>query len=96
MIITVDQTGAVSLTEADNFRGFKVASSLADPAALGQALRAAGRFDGEHAWIERSWLVAQAGGGAEWAAGFEKMMAFAQSKGWVADDAIRAHIEYVS
>ena len=94
MIISVDKDGAVSLLDADNFKGFKVSSAMSDKAKLGQALASAGRYDGEHAWISRSWLVAQGKAhGPAWQAEFDKMMAYAQSKGWVEADAIRAHVE---
>ena len=93
MIIAVDASGHVSSTEADNFRGFKVVSALADKAKLGDALKAAGRYDGEHAWITKAWLIQQAPKDPNWKTEFDKMVAFAQSKGWVAGDAIRAHVE---
>ena len=93
MIIAVDASGKVALKEADNFRGFKVVSALSDKSRLGEALRIAGRYDGEHAWIAKAWLVEQAPKGANWRGDFDKMVAFAQSKGWVEADAIRAHVE---
>jgi len=93
MIIAVDASGAVSLQEADNFRGFKVVSALPDKTRLGAALEAAGRYDGEHAWITKTWLIAQAPKDPSWRAEFDKMVAFAQSKGWIEGDAIRAHVE---
>ena len=93
MIIAVDASGKVSLNEADNFRGFKVVSSLADKAKLGDALKAAGRYDGEHAWITKAWLIQQAPKDPNWKTEFDRMVAFAQSKGWVEGDAIRAHVE---
>jgi len=96
MIIAVDASGKVALNEADNFRGFKVVSALTDKAKLGDALRAAGRYDGEHAWITKAWLIAQAPKDANWRGEFDKMAAFAQSKGWVEGDAIRAHVETAS
>ena len=93
MIIAVDASGKVSLTEADNFRSFKVVSLLADKAKLGEALKSAGRYDGEHAWITKAWLIAQAPKDPNWQTEFGKMVSFAQSKGWVQGDAIRAHVE---
>lgn len=94
MIIAIDASGAVTLQEAGDFRGFKVTSALADKGRLAAALSGVGRYDGEHAWISRNWLVGQgAAHGAAWQAGFDRMLAFAQSKGWVENDAIRAHIE---
>jgi hypothetical protein len=93
MIIAVSSSGQVSLDEADNFRGFKVVSALSDKAKLGDALKAAGRYDGEHAWINKSWLVQHGAKTAGWQSEFDKMCAFAQSKGWIENDAIRAHVE---
>jgi len=93
MIISVDGSGTVSLQEADNFRGFKVKSALADKDKLGKALSSAGRFDGEHAWIAKAWLIQQAPKDAAWRGEFDKMCAYAQSKGWIEADAIRAHVE---
>jgi hypothetical protein len=93
MIIAIDASGKVSLTEANNFRGFKVVSSLTDNAKLGEALKAAGRYDGEHAWITKAWLIQHAPKDPNWRSEFDKMAAFAQSKGWVEGDAIRAHVE---
>jgi hypothetical protein len=96
MIIAVDASGKVALNEADNFRGFKVVSALTDKTKLGDALRAAGRYDGEHAWITKAWLIAQAPKDPNWRSEFDKMVAFAESKGWVEGDAIRAHVETVA
>jgi hypothetical protein len=93
MIIAIDAAGAVTLQEADNFRGFKV-TSAASKDTLAKALASVGRYDGEHAWISRVWLEQQgASYGASWKSEFDKMLGYAQSKGWVEDDAIRAHIE---
>jgi hypothetical protein len=93
MIIAVDAAGKVSLTEASNFRSFKVVSLLTDKAKLGEALKVAGRYDGEHAWITKAWLIQQAPKDPNWRGEFDKMVAFAQSKGWVEGEAIRAHVE---
>jgi hypothetical protein len=93
MIIRVNASGEVSLDEADNFRGFKLVSAIADKTRLGEVLRAAGRYDGEHAWIDKAWLIRNGGQDAVWRAEFDKMCAYAQSKGWIENDAIRAHVE---
>jgi hypothetical protein len=42
MIIAVDASGNVLLNEADNFRGFKVISSLTDKAKLGDGFERPG------------------------------------------------------
>ena len=85
---------AARLEDVENLKGFKVVADSADPTALSAALAVAGRLDGEHAWINEAWLRANtASQGADWQANFEKMLAYAQSKGWIENGSIRAHIE---
>jgi hypothetical protein len=52
----------------------------------------------EHVWIrvgELRELAAAAGVGPEWQAGFDAMLEFARSRGWVdeTERAVRAHVE---
>ena len=97
MIIAIDAAGTVSLNEATDFKGFKVTAPNTDGAFLSKALAAAGRYDGSHAWISQAWLIEQGKThGATWREGFDKMAAYAQSKGWIENGAIRAHVEVVS
>jgi hypothetical protein len=94
MIVSVGHDGAVALDDPENFRAFKLVSATPDAAALAAALSGIGRIDGAHAWIDETWLRAKgADYGAGWEAEFDTMLAFAQSKGWVENGAIRAHIE---
>ena len=96
MIIAIDAGGKVALNEATDFKGFKVTAPNTDGAFLAKALAAAGRFDGSHAWIAQNWLIEHGEAhGAAWRDGFEKMAAYAQSKGWIENGAIRAHVEKV-
>lgn len=96
MIIAIDSSGNVSLTEATDFKGFKVTTPNSDGAFLAKALGPAGRYDGSHAWISQDWLLEQGKAhGAAWRDGFDKMAAYAQSKGWIENGAIRAHVERV-
>jgi hypothetical protein len=96
MIIAIDARGAVTLKEATDFKGFKVTTPNSDAAFLAKALTPAGRYDGSHAWITQSWLTDQGKvHGAAWREGFDKMAAYAQSKGWIENGAIRAHVETV-
>ena len=96
MIIAIDASGTVSLKDATDFKGFKVTAPNADSAFLTKALAAAGHYDGSHAWILQGWLIEQGKAhGAAWREGFDKMAAFAQSKGWIENGAIRAHVEMV-
>ncbi len=94
MIIAIDKSGTVSFNEATDFKGFKVTAPNTDSAFLTKALSAAGRYDGSHAWISQGWLIEQGKAhGAAWREGFDKMAAYAQSKGWIENGAIRAHVE---
>lgn len=96
MIIAIDASGKVMLNEASDFKGFKVTAPNTDAAFLTKALAVAGRFDGSHAWIAQDWLIDQGKAhGATWREGFDKMAAYAQSKGWIENGAIRAHVEKV-
>jgi hypothetical protein len=98
MIISINQTGAATLEDIDNFRTFKVAAVCgAEP--LAQALTSFGRLDENgYAWISRTWLLAKGRpDDAKWLAGFGAMLDYASAHGWVeqARENIRAHIEYV-
>ena len=96
MIIAIDAGGNVALNEATDFKGIKVTTPNNDGAFMTKALAAAGRYDGSHAWIAPSWLIDQGKAhGAAWREGFDKMAAYAQSKGWIENGAIRAHVEKV-
>jgi hypothetical protein len=59
---------------------------------------AAGRLEGEDAWIGVDAVRRMAAGqvGPEWDADFAVMLDFARSKGWIdeAGHAIRAHVEW--
>ena len=84
------------MQEATDFKGFKVTATNTDSAFLTKALAATGRYDGSHAWISQSWLIEQGTAqGAAWREGFDKMASYAQSKGWIENGAIRAHVEMV-
>ena len=84
MLIEVDLSTvppAVVLKDADNMKAFSVTVVQAS-----------------ETFVDRDVLLRMAGdlaGDSEWLAGFEAMVAYAQSKGWVreSDGAIQAHIE---
>lgn len=65
-----------------------------DQAAAALAAAGLGSVDGDHAWLDASALRAAGGGSAQWAAGFDGMLAYAAGKGWASPDgsAVRAHI----
>jgi hypothetical protein len=54
-----------------------------------------GRIDGDEVLVNVAWLKSQAPDDSSWTAGFEAMLAYADSKGWVSagGTAIRAHID---
>ena len=108
MVITVDLSsdpGRVAIESPEDCGRFHVeatgaASDGPDWAALGHALvdAAAGRVEGDHAYIEVGAVRTLVAGrvGAEWADDFEKMLAYARTKGWLDEGghAIQAHVEW--
>ena len=91
----------VSLEEPEDCKRFHLAVvNGRDPALVFGALvdAAAGRLDGDHAWITVDALRRMAAGrvGPGWDEDFDGMLAFANSKGWVdpAGGSIRAHVEW--
>jgi hypothetical protein len=99
MIIKIDPAGAATLQDIDNFRAFNVTAGCGAPD-LVQALAALGRLDADgNAWISRAWLLSMGRpDDAKWLAGFDAMLDYARSHGWVdpATNNIRAHVEYAS
>ena len=98
MLIRITGLGEAVLEEAGDFRRFSIrfdagarGSGPADAALAGLA-----RLDGEFAWActEALRRIAPGGGDAAWQQGFARMVAFAETRGWV-DQAgrVRAHIE---
>lgn len=83
------------LIEPEELRSFKAVVVGAAPGPDWPA--AVARHD-EHVWVRVEalrTLAADAGVGSDWAAGFEAMLEFARSRGWVDEqlDAVRAHVE---
>jgi hypothetical protein len=97
MIIRIDLAGAATLDDVDDFKAFKV-SAACGANQLPQALTGLGRLDAnDHAWISRTWLLAQGRpDDGKWLAGFGAMQQYASAQGWAdpATDSLRAHIEY--
>jgi hypothetical protein len=89
----------VTLREPADFFGFHVAvaGGPVDDERLPGVLAPHGRIDGEHAWIDRDAVVALAGDEADdaWHAGFDAMVEYARSKGFLSEDStsIRAHLD---
>lgn len=99
MIISVDSQGRPELQDVSNFRAFKlIAASRPALALLKGGSGGVQVADEAVAWVRQDWIVSQSGlaASAEWRSGFDKMVAFAASKGWIrdSDKAVRAHIEY--
>lgn len=69
---------------------------VVDGVDLGGKLAGIGVVEGEHAFLDAEAVkgLPGAGGTEEWRTGFDEMVGYARSKGWV-DDAgrVRAHIE---
>jgi hypothetical protein len=86
--------GTATLEDVDNFKAFKVTTSL-KPAEITVALATAGRVEGTHIWINAAWLKAHGRpNDAAWLAGLNKMLDYAKGAGWVDEHgAVRAHIE---
>jgi hypothetical protein len=107
MDIVADLTAAppsVTLADPDDLGSFKVLALApqAHPGSLAQALAGIGTIaeDGE-AFIAVDAVKRLAGERASdpgWLSGFEKMLAYASSKGWMdpSETAIQAHVEWAT
>jgi hypothetical protein len=104
MYVEVDlgqEPAAPVLHEPEDLKAFKLTTlGSGDAGALDNALGGLGSVDGdgEHAWLKLDGVRALAGDLAystSWSEGFDGMVAYAGSKGWLSPegDAIRAHIE---
>ncbi|MFC7555858.1 hypothetical protein ACFQU7_31985 [Pseudoroseomonas wenyumeiae] len=82
MLLRVAADGAVTLEEADNFRGFSVGAAPGVP--LARALDGIARLEGDtHAWVTLPRCGALPPGRAAGLGGrLGKMLAYAASKGW--------------
>jgi hypothetical protein len=93
-----DGSGVVRLLEEAVFTEFSVAARGGlDLSGIDAALRqsGAGLMAGAHALISIAWIRSQATVTQEWLAGFDAMLAFAESRGWLAANgkSVRAHVE---
>jgi len=102
MYVEIDPTqGRAEVREADDVEHFSVRTTgAADHESLSRSLGQLGRIDDTgHAWIDIQALRDATGRSddAEWSSGFDAMIAYATSKGWVdqAGAAVRAHVEPV-
>jgi len=99
--LTAPQQG-VSLAEPDDLKSFKVLARgrEGDSEGLANALEGVGRLaDDGHAFIDADAVRRLAGERAndpDWSSGFDGMLAYARSKGWMDESgtAIQAHVEW--
>jgi hypothetical protein len=101
MKIHISNSGSARLEEADDFKGFAVLAQgpASNAAAMAKGLPAGISLEGDsHAWVGVDWLKSALDipARADRAENFEKMLAYARSKGWTKGDpeAVRAHIEW--
>jgi hypothetical protein len=101
--VEVDLSGSGSpprLVEPEDFKSFKlVVQGAAEARRLDEALGALGHEQpgGGHAWLRIDGLRGLAGelsGDPSWSEGFDAMVAYAGTKGWLSSDGeeIRAHV----
>lgn len=98
MVIVVDGD-SVRLDAPEDLKGFKVVVASGDEASAGRALASVGRMiDRETAWVRAGAVRALAHGrvDGDWDDGFDAMLGYAASKGWLSDDGseIQAHVEW--
>ena len=99
MFVEITHSGAV-LRELDDLRSLSVRHSVEvarDEVASALLSEDLGVLDGGgHAWLDIQWMLdAGAGQGPRWSQDFSRMIGFAQSRGWVKDGRVRAHLEAV-
>lgn len=99
MIISVDLTKpSATVLEPEVLTAFSVASSTIDDVAVAAAMGAAGEAAGDaHVWVSADWIRDDVSGRVDdgWSGGFDKMLEFATTKGWLNDAGthIKGHIE---
>src|SRR5690606_34208926 len=100
MYVRVSEAAGPTLEDPEDLTRFHVEAPSAEPAWLAGALAGAGRVDGApegHVWVDTAWLRSQAAAldlPAGWPEGFEGMLGYARSKGWLDAEgaAIQAHV----
>lgn len=98
MIVHVHADDRITLEDPDTFTAFHVVAPGRDAASVAATIGGDARADEQgHVWLPIAQLhrLGEAHGGAEWRAGFDGMIAWAASKGWVEGDGtlVRAHLE---
>ncbi|MYW92962.1 hypothetical protein G3I59_20680 [Amycolatopsis rubida] len=82
----------LAVRETGDLRRLSATSDLS-PEELSSALEesGAGTYAGDHCWLKVAVLRALGPGEDEWRAGFDGMIAYAATRGWVAGDWVRVH-----
>ena len=98
MIVVVDGgSGQVLMDEAENLRGLSVELRECGATQAAALLGSLGLMDGDHVWLDIDGLRALSplAENAEWGAGFDGVMAYAKTQGWMdaAGTRVRAHID---
>lgn len=98
MYVEINGPSLATVCDADNLRELLVKTHGVDENQVGAALAASGlgSVEDEHAWLPVEALKSAGEGlGPEWDEGFEGMLAYAASRGWLSADgrALRAHLE---
>lgn len=98
MHVELSTTGQAAIGEVDDLKSLKVIAARSEAAPHSAPSDAVGRIDSEHAWLRISWLLSAGErlAGPGWSPGFDRMIDYARSKGWVDDSEglVRAHIEW--
>jgi hypothetical protein len=99
MIAVVSNAGGevrATVEDAGNLRQLHAEFRGVDDLAAAAALSAAGlgELSGDHVWLSVAGLRAAADGTPDGAAGFDGMIAYAASKGWISADGsrVQAHV----
>lgn len=101
MILHVDHTGRVWLSDADDLKAFKITGTRPDAHTRPRVVDAGLSLtdDDGHAFVTadqvRHWAVEAGPLPAEWHHEFDAMVAYATSKGWTDEHGrLRAHTEW--
>src|SRR5262249_4158343 len=96
--VNIPRGGGAQLLDAEDFKSFKVVVGGSDEESLVKAALApvAQWLGDDHVAIPVAQVRRLAGDRADanWEEGFGAMLGYAESKGWIVDGAIKAHIEY--
>jgi hypothetical protein len=102
MEIRIDAStdGEPSLLDPSDFKAFKVVVRAGDPGRARPDLGSVADWvDDGHVAVSVDAVRALAGEQAltpDWEKGFSAMLGYAESKGWMVGDAIRAHVDWES